>query len=259
MIYFVSRKKEVLVLKKLKNVLTVGFALLILQGCFRNEQPPKDDSKEQEKTETVVEKDKSLPEVKTTDWDLLLVNGTHPLPENYEEQTEYQEVDGQLIDARIVENYLAMKTAAKEAGYDLYLGSAYRSVDHQKFNYDWNVNFYMEQGMTEAEAQAKTEELIAKPGYSEHHTGLALDIVDADWFATHESPYVEEYDTQPSQQWLVKHAPEYGFILRYPKNKMEETGIAYESWHFRYVGKESAQYITNHQLTLEAYLDFLEQ
>lgn len=243
--------------KKVKNLLIMGIAAIFLQGCFHDEKPKQESTpREDEVSENIEEND--LPDSKTSDWNLVLVNGSHPLPEQYESQVEYQEVDGELMDARIVEDYLAMKAAAEEAGHQLYLGSAYRSVEHQQFNYDWNVEFYMEQGMTEAEAQAKTEELIAKPGYSEHHTGLALDIVDEQWFATHDNPYMAEYDQQASQQWLVEHAAEYGFILRYPKDKTSETGIAYESWHFRYVGVENATYIYEHQLSLEEYLKLLE-
>lgn len=200
------------------------------------------------------EQAKDLPDAQTSDWELLLVNKDHPLSKDYEASITFEEVDGEPMDARIVDAYNEMKTAAKAAGYDLYLGSAYRSIEHQQYNYDWNVDFYMEEGLSEAEAKAKTEELIAVPGYSEHHTGLALDILDAEWFQTHDDPYQADYDTQESQHWLVKHAPDYGFILRYPKGKEKETGINYESWHFRYVGIENAKYITEHQLTLEEYL-----
>ncbi len=241
-----------------KSLILISTSLILLSGCHMAQDPSQsDDSPHAE--QTLHEQLADLPDAKTTDWELILINPTHPLPNDYEKNTQYQEADGEPMDARIVDAYLEMKAAAQKAGYTLHLGSAYRSVEHQQFNYDWHMNHYMEQGMSEADAKKETEKQIAKPGYSEHHSGLALDIVDEEWFKSHDDPYIPEYDTQDSQHWLVEHAPEYGFILRYLKGKENETGTGYESWHFRYVGVENAKYIAAHQLTLEKYLELLAE
>lgn len=200
----------------------------------------------------------ALPEeVHSKDWNLILVNNWHPLPEDFE--VELEEVENeQRIDARIVEAWNEWREAANEAGHALFFASGYRSVEHQEQNYNNRIQGYIEEGYSEEEAQDLTEDYIAIPGHSEHHTGLALDIVDQEWIA--EGNGLEpEYDTQESQHWLVETMADYGFILRYPEGKEEITDIQYESWHFRYVGVENAQFIVEHDLVLEEYIELLEE
>ena len=91
---------------------------------------------------------------------------------------------------------------------------------------------------------------VARPGTSEHQLGLAVDIIDEGY------PYLdEEQENSPTQRWLMEHCWDYGFILRYPNEKSEITGIIYEPWHYRYVGVETAQEIRGLGLTLEEYLE----
>ncbi len=199
----------------------------------------------------------ALPEtVSLSDWELILVNNDHPLPEQFEVELKEVEPD-KWIDERIADNYTALRDMALENGHRLFFASGYRSVERQQANYDRSINSYIEQGHSKEEARALTEDYIAIPNHSEHHTGLALDIVDQEWIADGNG-LVPEYDTQMSQQWLIETAPAFGFILRYPEGKEEVTGINYESWHFRYVGKESAVYIHEHELVLEEYIELLE-
>lgn len=200
----------------------------------------------------------ALPEdASSTDWNLILVNRENPLPEGYE--TNLVEVEPQKeIDERIVEPFQNWVAAAKEAGHQLYFASGYRSVERQQNNYDRSVNNYMKEGYSEAEAIEKTEEYIAVPRSSEHHTGLAIDVVDQEWIASGKG-LIPEYDTQPSQHWLEETMADYGFILRYPEGTSDLTGINYESWHFRYVGKENAQYIVEQGLVLEQYIELLKE
>lgn len=199
----------------------------------------------------------SLPDVSTKDWNLILVNNWHPIDETLEIPMETV-ADQKEIDARIVEPYTEWIKAAKEAGHTIFLASSYRSVERQQANYDASIQSYINEGYSREEAIEKTEDYIAVPGGSEHHTGLALDMVDNEWLSTGNG-LVPEYDTQESQQWLVNTAADYGFILRFPKNKETETGIQYESWHFRYVGVENAQFIQQHGLALEEYIELLEK
>ena len=91
--------------------------------------------------------------------------------------------------------------------------------------------------------------VVAKPGTSEHQIGLALDIVSYDY-----QELDDEQMNTPEQKWLMEHCWEYGFILRYPQDKAAITGIIYEQWHYRYVGKEAAKEIYEQDLTLEEYL-----
>ena len=90
---------------------------------------------------------------------------------------------------------------------------------------------------------------VARPGTSEHQTGLAVDIVDTSYQILDEGQ-----ENTPVQQWLMAHCAEYGFILRYPTDKSEITGVGYEPWHYRYVGVEAAREIMANGLCLEEYL-----
>jgi len=163
----------------------------------------------------------------------------------------------QRIDERIVDAWNSWKEAALEAGHRLFLASGHRTVERQSSNFDQQVNEYLNEGLSEEEAVERAKEYLTEPGHSEHHTGLALDIVDEEWIMEGHG-LIPEYDTQDSQQWLVDTMTDYGFILRYPKGKEETTGIEYESWHFRYVGEENAKFMAENDLTLEEYVELLQ-
>ena len=99
------------------------------------------------------------------------------------------------------------------------------------------------------DALAEAAKVVAVPGTSEHQTGLAADIMDEVY------PYLNEWQEHTeAQAWLMAHAPEYGFILRYPPDASDITGIVYEPWHYRYVGEKFAKEITKRGLTLEEYV-----
>lgn len=191
------------------------------------------------------------------DWNLILVNNWNPLPDDFEPDLVEVEAE-KSIDRRIVDAYDSWMTAAETAGHQLYFASGYRSVERQQNNYNRSINQYIKEGYSKEEAIEKTEEYIAIPKSSEHHTGLAIDIVDQQWIAEGNG-LTPDYDTQESQQWLVDTMAEYGFILRYPEDTKELTDINYESWHFRYVGKENAQFIVEHNLVLEKYIELLNE
>ena len=134
------------------------------------------------------------------------------------------------------------------SGARVLIVSAYRNVNQQTSNFNNKVRYYQNQGYSYENARAKAAQIIAIPGTSEHHLGLAFDIIDTrDWsLETRQENY-------KGQQWLMEHSWEYGFILRYPKNKTDVTGIIYEPWHYRYVGKELAKELHESGLTLEEY------
>ena len=185
------------------------------------------------------------------DWQLMVVNAQNPLPEDFTVQTvPVRHYDDRLFDARAVDHLNDLMEGAADAGLPLYLVSTYRSVGRQKALFQRKINFYLEKGYDEETARAEAAKWVAAPGTSEHNLGLAADLVSADWYQSHDD-LTEEFETTPEFAWLEEHCAEYGFILRYPKGKPAVTGIAYEPWHFRYVGVDAAQLLTAQGLCLE--------
>lgn len=185
----------------------------------------------------------------TRPWYLMLVNQSHPMEDGYVPELANID-DSHQVDARVLESLQNMLKAASDEGYSLYVCSAYRSVDRQKELFNESMIDYVNQGMTYYEAAIETAKSIAWPGESEHATGLAMDIVSSDYAGLD-----EKQGETDDQKWLMEHCYEYGFILRYPKDKSEDTGIIYEPWHYRYVGVEAALAIRDQGVTLEEYLN----
>lgn len=142
-----------------------------------------------------------------------------------------------------------LKAGIKE-GLTFEICSSYRDMKRQKELFEEDVEALIRQGYSYQEAYDEVAKETMPPGCSEHSTGLAFDIVAFDYQMLDE----KQANTDESI-WLRKHCAEYGFILRYPEGKEDITGISYESWHFRYVGKEAAQYIMQEGITLEEYLE----
>jgi len=130
--------------------------------------------------------------------------------------------------------------------------SGYRTQAHQTNLYNNKVARVEAQGYSHEQALIEAAKVVAIPGTSEHQLGLAVDIID-----TRVWELEEIQETLPAQQWLMAHCWEYGFILRYPKDKTGATGIIYEPWHYRYVGKDLARELHDLGLTLEEYLESL--
>lgn len=144
---------------------------------------------------------------------------------------------------RIVYNaFNAMRFDAKREGYDFYISSAYRSYATQKSIYEKAVK---NEGSEFAERQ------VAKPGCSEHHTGLAIDITNNDIV---EGKY-KKFNHTPEYSWIINNCYKYGFIERYKKGKEKITGYDWEPWHFRYVGVDAATIIHEKNIVLEEFLD----
>lgn len=192
-------------------------------------------------------------EVSVQDWSLLLVNSRHPIPEDYE--FTLGTIRGSLqCDERIIPPFLSMLQAAKEDGITLEVCSPYRTLDRQEYLFDRKIVRYMKRGMSYMDAYKLAARVVNVPGTSEHQIGLALDIY-TDSYKTLD----EGFGETSAGIWLQEHCAEYGFILRYPKGKEYITGIEYEPWHFRYVGKTAAGEIMEQGLTLEEYVERLEQ
>ena len=185
------------------------------------------------------------------DWRLLLVNPWNTLPENYEMELATLS-NGLKVDQRICEDLEAMLDACREAGLRPVVCSAYRTQATQVRLYNNKIARLRAAGWDETTLLAEAARWVAPPGTSEHQTGLALDIVSAGYQLLDEA----QADTA-EQKWLMEHCWEYGFILRYPEDKTEITGIGYEPWHYRYVGRETAAAIRESGLCLEEYLQTL--
>lgn len=188
------------------------------------------------------------PVVAEQDWKMRLVNAKNPLPEGFEPELATL-ANGKQVDARAIDSLNAMLADAKAAGLSPLVCSAYRSIARQDELFNQMKQDYMAQGMSEADAYAKTATIRTPHGCSEHSSGLAADIVAVNYQVLDDG-----YENTPEAKWLHAHAAEYGFILRYPKGKEDVTGIIYEPWHFRYVGVENAQKIKDSGLCLEEYL-----
>lgn len=188
----------------------------------------------------------------TTDkdsWNLLLVNLWNPLPADYTlSLTELK--NGLSVDSRCYPDLQAMMDACRADGLSPVICSAYRTQEYQEKLFQNKIDRLIAQGYSEADAPVEAGKSVAVPGTSEHQLGLAVDIVDIN------NQHLDE--TQEStavQKWLMEHSWEYGFILRYPNNKSEITGIIYEPWHYRYVGREDAEQIHTLDVCLEEYLE----
>lgn len=172
-----------------------------------------------------------------------MVNKENYLPSNYEPSDLVYLPSGYYgnnhpMRSVAAKAFVAMADAVKKAGYGgIVAMSNYRDYDHQSRLYQ----MYKSQ-----DGQAKADQYSARPGFSEHQTGLVTDI-------SAKGGSMDYFHKYEGYKWVLKHAHEYGFIQRYPKNRDFITGYEYESWHFRYVGVKVATIIYNHGWTLEEY------
>lgn len=188
------------------------------------------------------------PEPSSGDWALILVNAETPLPENCAIQTVTLSNNLQ-VDLRCYPDLQAMMDACRDAGLSPVICSAYRTREQQEQLFQAQTEQYLAQGYSRTRAEEEAGKAVAAPGTSEHQLGLAVDIVDAD-----NQQLERSQEDTAVQRWLMAHSWEYGFILRYPSGKSQFTGIIYEPWHYRYVGREHAEQIHALNLCLEEYL-----
>ena len=187
---------------------------------------------------------------------ILLANPWNFIPDDYDpdlvELSLAISVEDCFVERSCYDALVRMMNACNNECPEVCVVSAYRTMEHQTKNYNRKVNYYLEQGYDQAEAERLAAKVIAIPGTSEHQLGLAVDIVDTRLWALE-----EEQADLPAQKWLMANCWKYGFILRYPKEKTDVTGIIYEPWHYRYVGLDIAKELHESGLTLEEYLSAL--
>lgn len=155
---------------------------------------------------------------------VLIANKSYSLPADF----------APGLDSTCYNQFCKLSSAAAQEGLNIYLSSGFRSYDYQAQIYN---NYCARDG------QAAADTYSARPGYSEHQTGLAIDVNQID----------DSFIGTPEAIWLENHCHEFGFILRYPQGKQDITGYQYESWHIRYVGTDLATQIHASGLTLEEY------
>ena len=189
----------------------------------------------------------------TFDWELLLVNKKHKIPENYSMELEELEF-AHKVDKRIVEPLKKMLADARKEGLSPIICSSYRTNDKQKQLYNSKTMEYRREGYSLEDAEEMASYWVAIPGTGEHETGLAVDIVSENYQMLDEG----QEKTQ-EQKWLIDNSYKYGFALRYPTDKKEIIMINYEPWHYRYVGIENATYMKEHDMCLEEYIEYLKQ
>lgn len=190
-----------------------------------------------------------LPELTSDSWELVLVNSENVKEELNPELAEVPET-GIMVDRRIADATASFLAAAQAVDPYVHLITGYRSVEEQTAIYETYVQQEMAaRGIEREAAETVVRAYFQAPGTSEHMTGLAIDMSTVD--------YLNLMDANVASQ-LAAMAPEYGFVLRYKASHEPQTGMPYEDWHFRYVGPESARYMTDYDLALETYLIQLE-
>ena len=182
------------------------------------------------------------------DWRLVLVNYENTLPNDF--SPELSNIDKtRKFDSRAIEFLMMMLEDIKSQGYkNIWPQSTYRSVARQEEIFNKKVNSYISMGKTREEAEKLTLQKINKPGTSEHNLGLAVDFNNVDY----------NFEKSKEYKWLMENAENYGFILRYPRDKEDITKVEYEPWHWRYVGKEHAKKINELDMCLEEYIEYLK-
>lgn len=176
-------------------------------------------------------------------WNLILVNQTHAIPENWDQELVTL-ANGTQVDSRIYPDLQQMFDDMRAQGVYPVVASGYRTAEKQQSLMDEKIQEFEAQGYSAEDAATEAKLWVNPVGYSEHQTGLAVDINADGINSSGEDVY----------NWLAEHAWEYGFILRYPDGKTDITGTDYEPWHYRYVGKDAAAEIQTSGQCLEEYL-----
>ena len=246
-----KRYREAMRNRIIAAVLLAGIivgAIFIIKGCKKDDAPAENDQSTEQGADNSGTVTPPEDGVVVDDELLTLVNPWNPLPDDWTVDLVTLD-DGHRVDSRCYEAYMEMINACKAAGYSPVNCSSYRTQETQQSLYDNKVQRLISSGMSEEEAKTEAAKAVAIPGTSEHQLGLAVDLVDANM-----QDLTSAQESTETQKWLMANSWRYGFIHRYPNGKTDITGIIYEPWHYRYVGKDAAQEIFNRDITLEEYL-----
>lgn len=184
--------------------------------------------------------------IEDTDSKLMLVNKHNKLPDNFKAK-DLEQIDAKysirdsLLNKEAKKQFELLCSDAKSIGLNIRALSSYRTNTYQESLYN---DYVKRNGVKEADTYS------ARPGFSEHETGLSLDVIGGNASYT-------DFKTTDEYTWAKNNIHNYGFIIRYPKDKENITQYMFEAWHFRYVGKEAAKYIYENNLCLEEYHDLV--
>lgn len=255
---------KIMLIAALIMILIIIFFIIIYLFIVKNNKQINEKNEQTLETSTNIEKNKDTniknneniniensnkeednQNIENDDWKIILVNSENPLPEDY--QIELANIDKtRKFDKRAIDELNNMILAMRNSGIsNIWVQSAYRTIEYQQQLYNNSINKYLKQGKNQEEAKVLTESQLAKPGQSEHNLGLAVDFNYVD----------ESFEKTRAFAWLKESAQNYGFILRYPKEKENITKILYEPWHWRYVGQEHAKRIKELGICLEEYIE----
>lgn len=243
-------------------IVVIMLIVMMIKGIIYLFTKPKDDNGEPNK---VAQVDNSVQEPAQTntlpvssgtsqnadvlnEWNLKLVNKDNSVDRSYVPELEELD-DGIMFDKRAIGYLRNMINAMYKVGIkNVWVQSSYRSYEKQEELFNRKVTYYKNQGKNQEEAERLAQTVVQRPEMSEHNLALAADF----------NTVTNEFENTKAFEWLQKNAWEYGFVLRYPKDKQEITGIVYESWHWRYVGKEHAKVMNEKGYCLEEYIDYLK-
>jgi len=198
-------------------------------------------------------KEEEVPEdtyvIPKDEWFLKLVNKDNPIGTDYIINVKAINSYGYYFDERAIDKLFEMMDAGTAEGMQFKISSGYRTIERQTALYQQRINELLAAGFAQADAESIAASQVSPPGTSEHNLGLGVDIVSAGT-----GKLDETFEQTAEFKWLMENCTEYGFILRYPKDKEEITKVTYEPWHYRYVGVEDAKRITEMGVCLEEYL-----
>ena len=237
----------------------IGISTITIEKLINDKCKTYNKEEENKQQETIIEKPQpEIPEQKTSIEEenkienidgvtyvdgILIVNKTYSLPSTYKApNSEGYEYCLKCLTKETLDAFDEMKSDSQSIGLNLYISSGYRSYTYQENLYN---NYVYQDGKEQADTYS------ARPGHSEHQTGLAFDLNTID----------DSFAYTDEGKWVKDNCYKYGFIIRYPKGKEQETGYQYESWHLRYVGKNLAQKLYNNGnwITLEEYFNLTSE
>lgn len=268
----IRRRRIFLALTAAVLVLITASAVLIINAVLKKDKEPsvssqigstKTESSTPQKKDNYDPDKKEIVNVGGTELDanfrrVLLVNNDNPLPDNYDDMVKdkLKTVDKKYRNNDYVTDVhedmypyvTAMVAAAQAQGVDLRVWSPFRSSATQKVLFENQVKRMQQQGLTGQAAEDKAATVVTRPGRSEHNTGLCADFNMAN----------DGFEQTKMFTWMKENAENYGFILRYPSDKQDKTGIIYESWHWRFVGINTAKEMNRLNMCLEEYIEYKE-
>jgi len=257
-----KKKKKRMIKRLLQRGITFAAAVLFLVLGWKvtnfaiSNFPPEPEEQinspeEEESVDTEEEKEEVVSTFeKLQKQKILLVNKEHPLEDSYQPQLKKLARFGVQVDETMCQALNDMLEAGEKEGLRFWVASGYRSLDRQRELLDEDIGDLVRKGYSYSEAYEEVVRQTMPVGCSEHATGLAVDIVAKDY------QLLDEKQAETEEiKWLQKNCSQYGFILRYPKDKEDITKISYESWHFRYVGVDAAKEIMEQGISLEEYLE----